>query len=201
MTKPQTRNVPHESIEELHSEDIHSEQVHASGVDANDEWGAAPDDWEEGSTGFPPYWNPGEGKSFRARFLLIDNRDPNFIRYVCINTGKFPLLCATGPAEDAEPVFVQPGEQFTISDYAGLPLVYLLGEESTFMSKEKKKVVSDPKKTVWIWKWKASPKVKQMVMDRKNAMALKAAERMKELASGAPSGSGKPVEAQGQVVS
>ena len=60
----------------------------------NDEWGAVPDDWEEESTGFPPYWSPGEGKAFRAQILLIDTRQADFTRFVCVNKGKFDLMCA-----------------------------------------------------------------------------------------------------------
>ena len=156
--------------------------VAAAAVDnINDEWGSVPDDWEEESTGFPPYWNPGEGKSFRARFLLVDARDPDFVRFVCENTGKTPLICWRGPAEDAEPVEVPPGGQFTISEYAGLPLVFLLGEEALIRADHKQKT-SKPGQSVWIWKMKLPPVTAQLLRKRRSEAALKAASNARQMA-------------------
>lgn len=77
--------------------------------------------WEEEVVGFPPYWTPELGKMLLGRLLLADLRDPNFGRYVMQAT-QVPVQCQRGPADDAEPVIVQPGEFFTMSVYGGLPV-------------------------------------------------------------------------------
>lgn len=74
----------------------------------------------EEQTGFPPYWNPGIGKWFKATVMNRDERDPDFIRYHLLALA--PVVCAKGPSDDAEEIEVQPGEFFTCSAYAALPL-------------------------------------------------------------------------------
>lgn len=70
--------------------------------------------------GFPPYWNPGIGKAFKATVMGRDDRNPDFIRYRLLALS--PVICAKGPSDDAEEVLVNEGEFFTCSAYAALPL-------------------------------------------------------------------------------
>lgn len=176
MAKQQTRTGKSNLDDDIQEGLDDAGSARAAAPDLNSEWGAAPDDWEEETTGFPPYWNPGEGKSFRAQILLVDSRDPAFVRFVCVNKGKSALLCARGPADDAEPVEVPVGGQFTISHYDGLPLAFLLGQEAIFLAKEKVKT-NTPGRTVWIWKMKCESKVKALLNERR----VLAAQRMAEL--------------------
>jgi hypothetical protein len=92
------------------------------------------EDWvEDSQSGLPPYWKAAMngqsavGQFFRGIPMMIDNKDPNFIRYVMQAT--IPLTCYRGPVDSAEAVSVQPGELFTISSYAGLDMVRYLGFE------------------------------------------------------------------------
>lgn len=86
-----------------------------------------PEGWAEDAVGFPPYWNPGLGKHFTGVVMNRDDRDPEFIRYTIQATQ--PLECATGPADDAEIVMVNVGENFSCSAYAALPLDSYFGFE------------------------------------------------------------------------
>ena len=77
--------------------------------------------------GLPPYWKPmpdGTGSAVGRWFcgvpMSLDNQDPNFPRWVIQATQ--PLTCYRGPKADMEEVQVQPGDLFTISEYAGLNL-------------------------------------------------------------------------------
>lgn len=74
----------------------------------------------EEQTGFPPYWKPEIGKWFKATVMRKDTRDENFIRYELMALKA--VICAKGPADDAEEIIVNEGEFFTCSTYATLPL-------------------------------------------------------------------------------
>jgi hypothetical protein len=75
-------------------------------------------DWEDLPIGFDPYWSPEEGKSFIARVVEIDARDPKFIR-LRFQAGE-DTMCSVGEVDDAKPTLVPAGGFFTISVYAGL---------------------------------------------------------------------------------
>lgn len=77
--------------------------------------------WEKVETGFPPYWKPEIGKLIVAKVCAIDTRQENFVRYVMQAT-KSAIPCARGPVDGAEEVIVQPGEFFTMGEYASLDL-------------------------------------------------------------------------------
>jgi hypothetical protein len=78
-------------------------------------------DWESVDTGFPPYWKPRMGECIVARVCTLDARNENFIRYVMQAT-KVAIPCARGPVDGAEEVVVNPGEFFTMGEYASLDL-------------------------------------------------------------------------------
>jgi hypothetical protein len=77
--------------------------------------------WEQVETGFPPYWKPAVGECIVARVCVLDSRDENFVRYV-LQATKASITCARGPTDGAEEVIVQPGEFFTMGEYASLDL-------------------------------------------------------------------------------
>lgn len=78
-------------------------------------------DWEKVETGFPPYWKPEVGKIIVAKVCAVDARQENFVRYIMQAT-KLAVPCARGPVDGAEEVTVQPGEFFTMGEYASLDL-------------------------------------------------------------------------------
>jgi hypothetical protein len=140
-----------------------------------EEWDEAfdnliPEGWEEEQTGFPPYWNPGEGKSFRGIVIARDVRDPDFVRYHIRSTQE-DLECAIGPAVDAEPVKVTKGEIFTVSEYSSLPLSDLLGLE--IMAVALKQVPTKKAgQSRWVWKL-FLPKESRKALDTRRAESAK----------------------------
>jgi hypothetical protein len=76
--------------------------------------------FETEQTGFAPYWVAGVGKMFYAQVLYLDQRDPEFPRYVC--KALSPLVCQRGATDDATQLFVKKGELFTTSVWSGLEL-------------------------------------------------------------------------------
>src|SRR5579864_885525 len=81
--------------------------------------------WEEENLSLPPYWVCDVGKQFAARVIDLDNQDPEFPRYIL--EALAPVECQTGKRDEAEDVHVKPGDYFTCSTYAGLPLFRYIG--------------------------------------------------------------------------
>jgi hypothetical protein len=82
---------------------------------------------EEIVAGFAPYVKPTVGALYTFVPLMVDARDPTFIRYTCQNTGKNSIMGQTGPVADAEPVEIKPGEVFSFSEFKGIPFVEMIG--------------------------------------------------------------------------
>lgn len=116
-------NNPSTSTETLSAEDV--EKVNAAQFSMTDFDKAIQEavaDFKEEQIGFPPYWSPDEiGDKILCKPILFDNKDENFPRYVMICT-RVPLKCFRGPADNQQEVVVKPGEMFTMSPYAALPL-------------------------------------------------------------------------------
>ncbi len=129
----------------------------------------APKGWEDEQTGFPPYWNPLHvGNSFRGIVTGYDDKDENFPRYVLRAT--VPLICAQGPAEDAEKVNVAVGESFSTSVYVALPLHKYLGEEVYVIVKNFRVGVGQGD-GIWQFRLLISPDARKRVRDRELAAA------------------------------
>lgn len=143
-----------------------------------EEWQAVtPEGWLEEATGFDPYWTPEIGSYFRAMVIDIDDHDRNFIRYRLQNMGEEALSCKRGPAADAEEVLVEPGEHFTCSAYASLPLHAFYGAEVMVVVFENRKLpgneASEMKpRDLWIFKVLVSPEVKKQLADQRRANAV-----------------------------
>lgn len=123
-----------------------------------------PAGWEDEQVGFPPYWNPSVGKVFMGTPLFKDERDPDFIRYH-IQASR-DEVCATGPADGAEPVPVKKGEIFTVSAYSGLPLDEFFGLEMMAVAL---KLVPTKKagQERWVWKVRLPPQSKKLLQERR----------------------------------
>jgi hypothetical protein len=117
---------------------------------------------EEEQIGFPPYWTPSEGRKLKVRVTALDQRDPEFVRWIVQATHK--VACQSGPADESEPRLVQAGEFFSMSMYAGLPLQRYIGEEVVITCKEERDIAGG--KTFWVWSVKVTPEVKARVAAR-----------------------------------
>jgi len=85
---------------------------------------------------FAPYFKPSIGSILRFTVLYQDATNPSFVRNVCQHNGDKPLMCATGPVASAEPVEVEPGGVFSISDYKGIPFELLQGLKAKSLCNE-----------------------------------------------------------------
>lgn len=144
------------------------------------------DSWEEEHIGFPPYWNPELGIKLVARVISLDMRDENFHRWV-LQATRHNIKCAMGPAEDAEEVTVKPGELFTCSAYAGLPLDLFVGMEIMLNVKNKRKLSGNAvsggvKRDLWVFEVKVSPADKKLLAERKASLTAKQLEDSKKSA-------------------
>lgn len=129
---------------------------------------AAPEGWEVEQTGFPPYWNPGEGKAFKGVVIGLDNKDESFQRFALRATS--PLMCQRGPADESEEVLVKPGEYFSVSAYAALPLEKYIGVEVYVAVKGKRKL--QDAKTLWEFTVMISPESRKILADREQKRLL-----------------------------
>jgi hypothetical protein len=137
--------------------------------------------FEDEQTGFPPYWNPSEGRKFYGRIMARDERDPEFVRYVVQASCKH--VCRTGPADDATDCEVQTGENFTVSEYASLPLADYFGLE-VLVTALKKRPIKGGKQDVWIFKLQVAPQTKALLMQRRAAQ-IQAKQNSASLPAGA----------------
>jgi hypothetical protein len=137
---------------------------------------SAPQGWEDEQTGFPPYWNPEVGKAFRGVVLGLDEKDPDFPRYAFKATDQ--VMCARGPADEAEKVIIKPGEFFSCSAYAALPLQRYIGFEVYVMAKNKRDIKGG--KELWEFSLKIHPE------EKKKLLALEAKRLSESNASSNP---------------
>lgn len=137
--------------------------------------------WQEEATGFDPYWTPELGKTFRAMVIDIDDKDSDFIRYRMQNAGDEAIVCQRGPASDAEEIEVQPGEHFTCSAYASLPLNQFYGIEVRVVVYENRKLPGNEQsfnkpRDLWLFKVLVSPEDKKALADMRRAGAMQLRE-------------------------
>jgi hypothetical protein len=130
---------------------------------------AAPEfaDYEDENLSLPPYWVTDIGKTFAARVIDLDDRDPKFPRYVL--EAMAPVDCQSGPRDEAEDVHVQIGEFFTCSTYAGLPLERYIGCRVIVKCDGTRKV--NQPQPMYTFKMKMHPDDKKMVMEDRKALA------------------------------
>jgi hypothetical protein len=102
--------------------------------------------------GFPPYYNPTPGEEIYLEALYVDERDPEFVRFVC--RALAPVMCATGSKKNGkdEPVEVLPGDRFCVSNYVSLPIDQLMGNPPIpikIIVGDQVAVASDARKSRW----------------------------------------------------
>lgn len=127
-----------------------------------------PEGWEDDDKGggFPPYWNPQLGNSFQGVIIRRDERDPDFIRYVIQATDL--ITCATGPADNAEEIIVEPGQLFTCSAYATMNLEEYFGLEVKVITYKTRKLPGNENsrgapRDLWEFKYKLPPDSKRLL--------------------------------------
>jgi hypothetical protein len=145
-----------------------------------------PKGWVEEQVGYAPYWKAvKEGDAFIGRVLMRDERNEEFVRYI-LECTKAPVVCARGPAEGAEEVIVNVGEEFTCSAYAALPLDRFYGLEVMVIAKGKRKLNptndNPQKRDLWEFRVLVSPEdKKKLALSREEAAKRLAAKREKQL--------------------
>jgi hypothetical protein len=97
-------------------------------------------------TGYPPYWQPAENQGFCGTVLRLDDKDPEFCRFVI--RAAADILCYQGPTDNADEVLVHQGEEFSCSVYAVLPLEKYFGCQVLVVCKGKRKLAAAGK-TLW----------------------------------------------------
>lgn len=144
--------------------------------------------WSRQQVGFPPYWAPlREGQPFFGRIVALDTRQEDFYRYV-VQATKFPMFCRLGPSDDAEKIMVQPGDFYTVSAYASLPLEDFFDIEVLVVATKKRKLPGNEaskgvKRDMWMWDVKVeSDKEKRIIEGRRSEKAkeLMAARELNE---------------------
>jgi hypothetical protein len=123
---------------------------------------AAPEGWEQEVTGFPPYWMPEEGKTFRGKVISVDREDPDFTRFTILATA--PVTCHRGPKDDQTEINVKAGELFNVSEYVQLPLDNYMGFEIWAMAKSERPLKGG--KSTWDFELRVSPETKRLVAER-----------------------------------
>lgn len=131
-------------------------------------------DFESEQIGFPPYWNPEEGKQLYAMPVARDERDPKFHRYIW--KAMIDTECQNGPADDAEKVTVKSGEFFTTSVYHSLdnlPLALYMNIPVLLIAKEKVPTKTSGQE-VWKWDLKLSKENKKLIDQKRETLRLQA---------------------------
>lgn len=134
-------------------------------------------DFQEENIQFPPYWNPSMNGWWYGMVTAIDDRDPEFPRVVV--QAKRPLMCARGPADDAEEVEVKESEFFTLSPYAALPLERYIGVSVLVRVTGQRKVPGRPN-DMWIFSLSVSPEDKKILDSERKERAQIAAQKYRE---------------------
>jgi hypothetical protein len=80
------------------------------------------ENWVEQKLGFDPYYTPKQGDVFFATPADIDDKDPEFVRFIFL--AEHDMQCARGPKKDAEPVTVAKNDTFSMGAYASLTKVF-----------------------------------------------------------------------------
>jgi hypothetical protein len=140
---------------------------------------------------FPPYWKPEVGKIFLALVLSLDDRDPDFHRYV-LQT-MHPLPCERGDKHNKEDVIVDKDDFFTTSVYAGLPLDRYIGFK-VLVKVTGTRDVGQPQ-DMFVFDLKLSPQDKNLLSEERRARAAKAIAAYRESRKlAAANGGAKPTD-------
>jgi len=115
--------------------------------------------------GLPPYWNPEVGRKFKATVVGIDDKDPNFNRFIL--RASHGIRCQRGPAEDAETLLVKAGQYFTCSLYAALPLQRFIGFEVIVICVKLREGVTKDGFDVWEFRVLTDEETKAQLAERR----------------------------------
>jgi hypothetical protein len=125
---------------------------------------------------FPPYLNPAVGLKFLAVPISLDDRDPEFPRWVC--EARHSLECEKGSKDEKEDVVVRAGEFFTMSVYAALPLERFVGLKCLIQCTGVKDVGRP--QPMFVFDLKLSADDKKLLANERRERASQAIERYKE---------------------
>lgn len=137
------------------------------------------DDFVQELIGFPPYYKPEIGVAFTCILEGLDATNPKFCRYNMRATRQ-PLKCFRGPVDNQETITVNPGECFSLSEYAGISrekLQFYVGVEIklTLLHERNLPVAKGEEPRTFIdWDLGVSSSAKQLVDTRKRQLMLEA---------------------------
>ena len=105
----------------------------------------------------------------------LDFRDPKMPRFIFENPLDIPIQCFKGPVDNAEPITVNKGEFFTLSQYKGLPIENYMDLEVMY------KVIGTqdtPNGKMYVWEPRMTAESKKIVnARRKEEMSVLVARR------------------------
>jgi len=159
-----------------------TEQTNEEILNAISDPDALPDfaNFEEEQLAFPPYWEAGEGKWFYGMVVALDDRDPQFQRYVL--QAEMPVTCAQGKKKgrdgDYHEVQVGKDEFFTLSCYGGLPLDRYIGYR-VLVKCTGTRDVGQPQ-PMYTFSLKVSPEDKKLLMVERKQNAAVAMAKFRE---------------------
>jgi hypothetical protein len=135
--------------------------------------------WVEEQTGFPPYWTPSSSPGFVGTVIGMDPaaNEKDFDRWIIAAVGR-PVVCQKGPSDDADLIKVEPGEMFTMSDYASLNLTPYIGHTILLVPRKKRPIAGGH--SLWDWTLKVSKETKSAVLARLQEARKHQAEAMLE---------------------
>lgn len=121
--------------------------------------------YSDEQVGLPPYWNPEVGRKFKATVCAIDDKDPEFNRFVL--RASHAVRCQRGPAKDAETLLVTKGQYFTCSVYAALPLQRFIGFEVIVICVKLREGVTKEGFDVWEFRVLTDEATKKQLEERR----------------------------------
>jgi hypothetical protein len=134
MAKSEKQTITAEDVQTIGADG----EINNSGNSTPDSEYGIPEGFTDQQTGYPPYWNPSDGKVFLGTVLFRDARDEEFIRYVLRASRK--MTCFEGEADNAQEVQVLPGQYFSVGEYAALPLEKYVGHEVMVIASGKRDI-------------------------------------------------------------
>lgn len=122
--------------------------------------------WQERQVGFSPFWRPEAKQWFFGQVIDLDDRDPEFVRYLCV--AGMDLDCYTGSEEAGtlKPVKVHKGDTFTISVYSQLKEefdLYLAADFPVPVRVEALEKIKGGKGHVWLYKVQVAPETNNLL--------------------------------------
>ena len=128
-------------------------------------------DQEEEFSSFPPYWKAAVGEQIDVIVEALDQRDPEFPRYVFRSAQEQPIECFRGDKSSKTSVSIQKGELFTSSVYAGLNGISEYAGLEVRIKCTDTRDTGQPKE-MFVFKIGTTAETRKLLADRRSALAV-----------------------------